>query len=150
MRDGRMHQTTVRFGPDLWEAVEAECSRLGISAAQYVREASVARLAFTAGRTAGSEYEVALAVAGAVEPPGATYALPHRGWPVESGTAAAPLPFDTESSVHSRAAESIQGSSEQRLASSALGAQSQLVLRRAKEIRDQSRRLRAAGRGRRG
>jgi hypothetical protein len=145
-----MHQTTVRFGPDLWVALETDCARLGISAAQYVREASVARLAFSAGRTAGSEYEAALAVASAGEPRTATYALPHSGWPLESGPIAAPVPFDTESSVHSRAAESLQGSSEQRLASTALAAQGEQVMRRAKEIRDQSRRLRAAVRGRRG
>src|SRR4051812_37788442 len=149
MRDGRMHQTTVRFGPDLWEALEAECSRLGISAAQYVREASVARLAYTAGRTAGSEYEAALVVANAIEPPLTSVALSHGAWPLDSRSAAAPEPVGTATSVRSRATESIEGSSEQRLASTALGAQSELVLRRAKEIRDQSRRLRAAGRGRR-
>jgi hypothetical protein len=48
MLDGRMHQTTVRFGPELWEALEAECRRLGVSAAQYLRDAALARLAYTA------------------------------------------------------------------------------------------------------
>ena len=43
-----MHQTTVRFGPELWKALEAECGRLGVSAAQYLREAALARLAYTA------------------------------------------------------------------------------------------------------
>jgi hypothetical protein len=59
-----MHQTTVRFGPDLWEALEAECADLGMSAAQYVREATLARLAYSAGRRGDPLYEAALAVAG--------------------------------------------------------------------------------------
>lgn len=64
MRDGRMHQTTVRFGPDLWEALEQECERLGVSAAQYLREAALARLAYTAGRRHEPDYEEALVDAG--------------------------------------------------------------------------------------
>jgi hypothetical protein len=43
-----MHQTTVRFGRDLWEVLELEAERLGVSAAQYVRDATLARLAYTA------------------------------------------------------------------------------------------------------
>src|SRR5260221_7987469 len=65
MLDGRMHQTTVRFGPDLWEAIEVERSRLGVSAAQFVREATLARLAYTAGRRGELEYEHALTSVGA-------------------------------------------------------------------------------------
>ena len=60
MRDGRMHQTTVRFSPDLWEALAAECSRLGVSAAQYLREAAVARLSYTAGQRGEEPYERAI------------------------------------------------------------------------------------------
>ncbi|MGX6450088.1 ribbon-helix-helix domain-containing protein, partial [Patulibacter sp. S7RM1-6] len=40
-----MHQTTIRFGNDLWEALAAAAQREGVSVAQYVREAAVARLA---------------------------------------------------------------------------------------------------------
>jgi hypothetical protein len=40
-----MHQTTVRFGGDLWNALVEEADRSGVSVAQYVREAAVARLA---------------------------------------------------------------------------------------------------------
>lgn len=43
-----MHQTTVRFGRDLWTVLEQEAERLGVSAAQYVREATLARLAYAA------------------------------------------------------------------------------------------------------
>jgi hypothetical protein len=58
-----MHQTTVRFGPDLWQALERESSELGISVAQYVREAALARLMYTAGRRGDPEYELAQLVA---------------------------------------------------------------------------------------
>ena len=45
-----MHQTTVRFGADLWAALEDECEGLGVSVAQYVREAALARLMYAAGQ----------------------------------------------------------------------------------------------------
>jgi len=45
----RMHQTTVRFTADLWSQLEAEARAIGVSAAQYVRDATLARLAHTAG-----------------------------------------------------------------------------------------------------
>jgi hypothetical protein len=52
-----MHQTTVRFGTDLWRALEREAAKVGVSAAQFVREAAVARLAQTAAQ-ADSEPDV--------------------------------------------------------------------------------------------
>jgi hypothetical protein len=64
-----MHQTTVRFGPDLWEALERECAELGVSVAQYVRESALARLMYSAGRRGDPELELALIVAGEAEPP---------------------------------------------------------------------------------
>jgi hypothetical protein len=64
MLDGKMHQTTLRLSPDLWQALEEECKRLGVSVAQYLREAAVARLAYTAGRRGVPEYEAALEGAG--------------------------------------------------------------------------------------
>jgi hypothetical protein len=45
-----MHQTTLRFGPDLWADLESESTRSGVSVAQYVRDAIVARLALAADR----------------------------------------------------------------------------------------------------
>jgi hypothetical protein len=44
-----MHQTTVRFGADLWSSLEREAARLGASAARYGRDATLARLACTEG-----------------------------------------------------------------------------------------------------
>ena len=49
-----MHQTTVRFGSDVWATLEEEAARIGVSVAQYIREAAVARLAYGLVRGAGS------------------------------------------------------------------------------------------------
>jgi hypothetical protein len=134
MRDGRMHQTTVRFGPDLWEALEAECARLGISAAQYVREAALARLAFTAGRLGGEEYAGALVTAGA--PALAEVVAAHDAAP-------GPTPFGVGvEAVTGRARQTVAASSENQLDALAVTAQNQLVVRRAQEIRAQSQQLR--------
>jgi hypothetical protein len=46
----RMHQTTVRFTSELWADLEREARRGGVSAAQYVRDATLARLAYAAAR----------------------------------------------------------------------------------------------------
>jgi hypothetical protein len=45
-----MHQTTVRFGPDLWADLEREAAALGVSTAQYVRDAATARVHYAADR----------------------------------------------------------------------------------------------------
>jgi hypothetical protein len=45
-----MHQTTVRFTSDLWSQLEQEARNSGVSAAQYVRDATLARMAYTAGQ----------------------------------------------------------------------------------------------------
>ena len=117
-----MHQTTVRFGPDLWDAMEVECARLGVSAAQYLREAALARLSYSSGRRGDDEYEVALVGAGA------------QATPADAGVAvAAPVP-----GFHAAQRES----TEQRDAASAVTAQSELVWRRAREVRAQSAELR--------
>jgi predicted nucleotidyltransferase len=58
-----MHQTTVRFEADLWEALESECAELGLSVAQYVREAALARLVYAAGKRGDVDRELALVVA---------------------------------------------------------------------------------------
>jgi hypothetical protein len=112
MRDGRMHQTTVRFGPDLWEALEAECGRLGVSVAQYLREAALARLAYTAGWRHEPDYEHALAAAGAA---------------IEE---------------HTPGEEAREEAAEGVLAAKAVTAQSELAWRRSREVREQSAELR--------
>src|SRR5262245_61336408 len=68
MASRRMHQTTVRFGADLWEALERECARLGVSVAQYLREAALTRLVYAAGKRGDDEFELALDLATGTHP----------------------------------------------------------------------------------
>jgi hypothetical protein len=58
-----MHQTTVRFSEELWQALEEECARLGVSAAQYLREAALTRIVYAAGKRGDDEFEFALELA---------------------------------------------------------------------------------------
>ena len=55
-----MHQTTVRFGPDLWEDIEIEAERAGVSVAQYLRDSAMIRVAYTRGREGDPHYGAAL------------------------------------------------------------------------------------------
>ena len=52
-----MRATTVRFSEDLWQLLDDEATRQGISAAQFVRDAAIVRLAFLAGRRGDAESE---------------------------------------------------------------------------------------------
>jgi hypothetical protein len=65
-----MRATTVRFSDDLWRLLEEEASREGVSAAQYVRDATVMRVGYTMGRRGDAAMETALArIGGAAAPP---------------------------------------------------------------------------------
>jgi hypothetical protein len=44
-----MRATTIRFPNDLWEQLEEEARAQGISVAQYVRDAALYRVAYSAG-----------------------------------------------------------------------------------------------------
>src|SRR4051794_30880130 len=125
-----MHQTTVRFGPDLWEALEVECGRLGVSAAQYLREAAVARLSYTAGRLGEEEFERALVRAGAA--PALMPAVAEHVPEAVAQVATAPL----------LVAAARTQASEQTEAARAVAAQSELVRRRSERIRADSLELR--------
>jgi hypothetical protein len=123
MRDGRMHQTTVRFGPDLWEALEAECSRLGMSAAQYIRESALARLAYAAGQRPGEDHGEAVE---AMVAPGA-----------------ASTPGDRAArSAEEQLAQAQLRTEDSTLEASAVLAQSSQVRARSAAIREESARLR--------
>jgi hypothetical protein len=122
MRDGRMHQTTVRFGPDLWEALELECGHLGVSAAQYVREAALARLTYTAGRRGELGYERALASAYA-----ASAKREHLSEREAADSHAEPAQIEA---------------SESKIDGTTVTAQNELAMRRARVIRAKSRELR--------
>lgn len=45
-----MHQTTVRFSEELWSTLEREAAVSGVSIAQYVRDAALARVAYVSGQ----------------------------------------------------------------------------------------------------
>jgi hypothetical protein len=111
----KMHQTTVRFGADLWRALEEECSGLGVSVAQFVREAALARLMYVAGRRGDPDYDLALGHSGAAMPES------RPGGPVESA---------------------LEQSLSEMSQSSALWAQGRLARHRARELRDASERRR--------
>ena len=67
-----MRATTVRFGEDLWALLEREAAESGVSAAQFVREATILRLAMLAGLRGDEEARATLAslAAEASAPPG--------------------------------------------------------------------------------
>src|SRR5215216_2760526 len=56
-----MKATTVRFGEDLWAMLERESKRLGISAAQFVREATIMRVSMLAGSRGDPDAELMIA-----------------------------------------------------------------------------------------
>jgi hypothetical protein len=58
-----MHQTTVRFGSELWGEIGRAAAANGVSVAQYVREAALARLIYSAAVRGDQEYAMALDIA---------------------------------------------------------------------------------------
>jgi hypothetical protein len=56
-----MKATTVRFGEDLWMMLERESRRLGISAAQFVRESTIMRVSMLAGSRRDPDAELMIA-----------------------------------------------------------------------------------------
>jgi GAF domain-containing protein len=55
-----MRATTVRFGDALWRLLEGEADREGVSAAQFIREATILRVAYAMGRRGDADFENAL------------------------------------------------------------------------------------------
>ena len=53
-----MRATTVRFSDDLWSMLESEADRQGISAAQFVRDATIMRIGLLAGKRGDPEAEM--------------------------------------------------------------------------------------------
>lgn len=50
-----MRATTIRFPADLWEQLERAARDEGISVAQYVRDAALYRVAYSAGAREGDQ-----------------------------------------------------------------------------------------------
>jgi GAF domain-containing protein len=55
-----MRATTVRFGDALWNLVEREANREGVSAAQYIRDATILRTAYAMGQRGDPDFEIAI------------------------------------------------------------------------------------------
>jgi hypothetical protein len=55
-----MRATTVRFSDSLWKLLEDEAGREGVSAAQFIRDATIMRTAYAMGRRGDSGFEAAL------------------------------------------------------------------------------------------
>jgi hypothetical protein len=55
-----MRATTVRFAEALWTLVEREAEREGVSAAQFIRDASIMRAAYAMGQRGDPDFEAAL------------------------------------------------------------------------------------------
>jgi GAF domain-containing protein len=55
-----MRATTVRFSDDLWRLLEQESAGAGVSAAQFVRDSTVMRIAYVMGRRGEPAMESAL------------------------------------------------------------------------------------------
>jgi hypothetical protein len=53
-----MRVSAIRFGDDLWQVLEQEAARVGVSVAQYVREASLARVAAAAAARGEDVFEL--------------------------------------------------------------------------------------------
>ena len=62
-----MRATTIRFPNDLWDQLEREAGKQGISVAQYVRDAALYRVAYSAGCPRGRLSRGRLAVSDAHE-----------------------------------------------------------------------------------
>jgi GAF domain-containing protein len=56
-----MRATTVRFSEALWTLVEREAQADGVSAAQYVRDATILRTAYAMGQRGDADFEDAIA-----------------------------------------------------------------------------------------
>src|SRR4051812_34848297 len=61
LEDVGMKATTVRFGEDLWAMLESEARTLGVSVAQFVREAAIMRVAMLAGTRGDPDAELTIA-----------------------------------------------------------------------------------------
>src|SRR3954470_10975987 len=87
LRHVPMRATTVRFGDALWALLEREAAREGVSSAQFIRDATILRVAYAMGQRGDPDFEAAL---------GHTAAPPH--------TAAEPDPGHRQALLEAAAA----------------------------------------------
>ena len=115
--------TTVRFGTDLWQLIEAEAALAGVSASQFIREASLARAAATAAARGEDPLGLLAAASASAEVP-------------------EPESPQLEGDAGERSAALRRRAIERRSEGLAAIAQSEQAIRRAHELRDEGRSLR--------
>src|SRR3954451_7127695 len=76
-----MRATTVRFSGDLWSLLEREAAAQGVSAAQFIRDATILRVAVLAERRGDREARLSIAEVAAGAVPEKRAALPGIGDP---------------------------------------------------------------------
>jgi hypothetical protein len=121
--------------------VEIECSALGVSVAQFLREAALARLAYTAGRRGDVDYVKAYAQADAAD-------ADRRSADADRGSAEADPTGPTRTPPREHATQAEIDAHDQRDAAAAANAQSEQVWRRSRDLREQAAELRRRRRGR--
>jgi hypothetical protein len=124
-----MHQTTVRFGSELWRELERESAALGVSIAQYVREAALARLVHAAAERGEEQFALALDIAtGSID----------SGDAREAEIARSAIPALSPTQARTASAEQAREDAESESGSAAaLWAQSRQARLRARQVREQ-------------
>src|SRR4051812_16923729 len=61
LRHVPMRATTVRFGDALWALLEREAAREGVSSAQFIRDATILRVAYAMGQRGDPDFDRAIA-----------------------------------------------------------------------------------------
>jgi hypothetical protein len=95
-----MHQTTVRFGGDLWRDLEAEAGLAGVSVAQFIRDSALARVVYSRARRGDDKLDAA-------------FDVPDQPQPVTEARAARDI---TKSAIQASTAVQYQGEQARRRA----------------------------------
>jgi len=117
-----MRVSAVRFGADLWQLLEDEATLVGVSVAQYVREASLAR-AVAAAASRGEDPHERLAAAA------------RKATPTGAADARAPKPSrSAQDDIIERATDARRKATAARSGAEAVIAQSEQATRHASEL----------------
>ena len=117
-----MRVSAVRFGSDLWQLLEDEATLVGVSVAQYVREASLARA-------------VAASAARGEDPLGRLGAAARKATPVQADHASTEKPRRSrQDDIVERATAARKQATDARSGATALRAQSEQAARHAAEL----------------
>src|SRR3954464_11976695 len=96
LRHVPMRATTVRFGDALWALLEREAAREGVSSAQFIRDATILRVAYAMGQRGDPDFEAALDRTAAPPQRGAEPDAGHRQAMLQAAAAAVTDPDRVE------------------------------------------------------